>query len=113
MAAGPIFRSCHRCGRAALNILHLCAGLICLECLVAASLDGTPALCLCPEPEAANCAGMPPQDLLPRKSCYDCKREFPISAVASGELTGICAIFLCQPCAKAMAQKDLAARNPV
>lgn len=104
--------SCGRCGRAALNIFRLCAGMICLECLVAASLDGAPALCLCPEPEVTNCAGKPPQDLLPKESCYDCKNEFPISAVVSGELTGIGAIFLCQTCAAAMVRKDLAARTP-
>lgn len=102
--------SCGQCGRAARNVWPLCTKAICLECLAAASLDGTPALCLCPEPEAANCAGRTPQDLLPKESCYDCKNEFPISAVASGELTGICAIFLCQPCATAMVQKDLSAR---
>lgn len=101
--------TCGQCARAAINLFPLCGQAICIECLVAASLRPEPQsrLCLCPTPEpAAACPGQAAEDLLPREECYECKASFPLSAVASGELQAVCAIYLCNPCAAEMVRKD-------
>ena len=101
--------ACGQCARAAINLFPLCGQAICIECLVAASLQPEPKanLCLCPTPKTdAVCPGRPADSLLPREECYECKASFPISAISSGELQGIGAIYLCNPCTAAMVRKD-------
>lgn len=101
--------ACGQCARAANNLFPLCGQTVCIECLVAASLEPEPKanLCLCSnEVQAAACPGRPADDLLPRKACYECKTSFPISAVASGKLQSLGAIYLCNPCGEEMFRQD-------